>query len=604
MNVLPKKGGGFKIVINHIMWDRLIYDPHARRKDFSDARYLGEVIWMDYDEAAAEFPEGRDVLDTMISGSTTYDDKPRWMDSKRRRVKIVRLYYRDQGSIHYATFTRGGYLKDPKECPFKNEEGEHEWPYEFASLFVDGDGGRYGAVKQLLDVQDEINKRRSKALHLMSVRQVRGERGAVEDVNNARAELAKPDGYIETTPGMEFEVLKTGDMAAAQFNLLTEAKAEIDSVSYNAAASGKDTNLQSGVALRNREMAGQTEVAPMFDVLKHLDIRVYRKVWNRIRQYWKEEMWIRVTDDPANLRWVGLNHPVPKGEIVMREAQEKGLPPEQLQMLQQQIAADPSMQEMVTENNVAELDVDIVMADAPDTVTQEIEDFQAMAEMVKSGFPLPPKAVIIASPLSNKDQILKMMDEQPQIPPELQKKMEAMAEQAQKMQEALQAKDQELLAAKQDQQGEMAKLAAKREEAQAQIAVKKMLQDADIALQREKAQAEIQIEREKAAAQIELEMMRIAASSDGDIDKAISQVQRIADQFLAKIEGMKEADKAKAEAKAEGEEHKAEQDHTAAMQQMQQQFLDAVRQITEALTAKKNINATMPDGRQIQATVG
>ena len=526
INVLPKNGS-FKIVINQIMWDRLIYDPHSRRKDFSDARYLGEVIWMDYDEALAEFPAGRDVLDTMISGSTTYDDKPRWMDGKRRRVKIVRLYYRDKGSIYYATFTRGGYLKDPKECPFKNEEGEHEWPYEFASLFVDGDGGRYGAEKQLLDVQDEINKRRSKALHLMSVRQVRGERGAVDDVNKARQELAKPDGYIETTPGMEFEVLKTGDMAQAQFNLLTEAKQEIDAVSYNAAVAGKDANVQSGVALRAREMAGQTEVAPMFDVLKHLDIRVYRKVWNRIRQYWKEEMWIRVTDDPANLRWVGLNKPTTKGEIVLREAREKGLPQEQLQMLAQHISQDPSMQEMVTENNVAELDVDIVMADAPDTVTQEVEDFQAMAEMVKSGFPLPPKAVILASPLSNKDQILKMMDEQPQIPPELQKKMEQMAEQIEKVQEALQQKEQENQALKADQQVEAAKVRLQADANRAEMQLKADMQAQENELARQKAEGEFAVKKWIAEQEMILEERKLA-HTEAIAERELALKERVA----------------------------------------------------------------------------
>src|SRR3990167_3235777 len=47
------EGEDIRITINHIMWDRIIYDPHSRRKDFSDARYLGQVVWMDYDEAVA-----------------------------------------------------------------------------------------------------------------------------------------------------------------------------------------------------------------------------------------------------------------------------------------------------------------------------------------------------------------------------------------------------------------------------------------------------------------------------------------------------------------------------------------------------------------------
>ena len=91
--VVKDKKDGFRITINHIMWDRIIYDPHSRQKDFSDARYLGQVVWLDYEIALDRFPEGKDVLESMLHGSSTYDDKPRWMDTQRKRVKIVELYY-------------------------------------------------------------------------------------------------------------------------------------------------------------------------------------------------------------------------------------------------------------------------------------------------------------------------------------------------------------------------------------------------------------------------------------------------------------------------------------------------------------------------------
>jgi len=506
VNVKPK-GDGFKITIKHIMWDRLIYDPHSRRKDFSDARYLGQVVWMDYDEAANLYPEAKDVLEDMQAGSDTYEDKPKWMDNTRRRVKIVELYYKkDDGKWCYTCFTRGGYLKAPKVSPFINEEGDTEHAYEFASLFVDRDGGRYGSEKQLLDIQDEINKRRSKALHLMSVRQVRWERGAVEDINKARDELAKPDGVVETTPGMEFEILKTGDMAAAQFNLLAEAKMEIDSIGANAATTGKDKTVQSGVALRQREMTGQTELAPMFDILKNLDLRIYRKVWNRVKQYWKAEMWLRVTDDENNLKFVGLNKPMTQGETLLRQAQASGAPPEALQQLQAEIAQNPAMQKIVsTENDIVNLDVDIVMDDAPDTVTQEVEDFQAMAEMVKSGFPIPPEAVIMSSPLSNKDKILKMMKEQPQLPPQIQEQMKKMQEDFQKLQE----ENQQLKA---NTQVEAAKLQADTQKEVQKHQLQRETKQMELALERESAAAEIQLAREKAGAEIELK--RAIAEAD------------------------------------------------------------------------------------------
>jgi hypothetical protein len=613
----------FKITIKHIMWDRIIYDPHSRRKNFSDARYLGQVIWMDYDEALALYPNGRDVLESMQSGSQTYDDKPRWMDNTRRRVKIVELdYKKDSGVWCYACFTRGGFLKAPKETPFKNEEGDTETRFEFASLFVDRNGGRYGAEKQLLDVQDEINKRRSKALHLMSVRQVRWERGAVEDINKARDELAKPDGVLETTPGMEFEILKTGDMAQAQFNLLTEAKLEIDSVGANAATMGKDKTIQSGVALRQREMTGQTELAPMFDVLKDLDIRIYRKVWNRVKQYWKSEMWLRVTDDENNLKFVGLNKPMTRGEQMMEQAQQQGLPPEQLQMLAQQIAQNPLSREKVsTKNDIVNLDVDLIMDDAPDTVTQEVEDFQAMAEMVKSGFPIPPEAVIMASPLSNKDQILKMMKEQPQIPPQVQDQIKKMQEQFQQLQQENQQlkSNAQVEAAKiqADQQSSAAKLQIQHESKQMELALNAQVQGAEINHTREKASLDLQFQREKA--QQEADLMVWKAKLDAETKVLVAQIaaKQAADQALLEAETAADVNFTKDEGgtKASPKPKIADvlsqlgqgmtqqaQAHQQAMETMHKAHQEGLKQIMEHISKPKTITAKSSSGHTITAT--
>jgi len=510
--VVKFKGDEPRITINHIMWDRIIYDPHSRKKDFSDARYLGVVVWMDHDQALEMYPDAKDILEDLIHGTQTYDDKPNW--TNRDRVKIVELYYKDKGEVYYACFTRGGFVKDPKVSPYKNEEGETEWPYEFGSLFVGREGDRYGAVKQLLDIQDEINKRRSKALHLMSVRQTFGTKGSVEDINKARQELAKPDGHLEVgfgEFGKDFGVLPTGDMQQAQFNLLAESKAEIDQVGANAAVQGKDKTVQSGVALQRRQQAGQTEIGPMFDVLKYWQYRVFRKVWNRVRQYWKAEKWIRVTDDETNLRWVGLNKPMTKGQQLLEQAQ--GANPQQLQQLQMQIQQDPLMKEVIsTENDIAELDVDIVLQEVPDVLTAQIEDFQVLGEMIKSGFPMPPKAVILASPLSNKEKILKMMDEQPQLPPELKQQMETMQEQMQKL-------SQENTALKADTQLDQQKLQAKQMEAQADLELRRQIQAAELQMLREKTEAEIALKRAVAEADFEIEQRKLQMNEDCEMRK-------------------------------------------------------------------------------------
>lgn len=509
--IVERKKQSVEIKINHIMWDRMIYDAYSRRKDYSDARWLGQVVWLDRDVAEAKYPNAKGIFDTMLNGSSTYDDKPKWVDGKRKRVKVVEIYWKQDGDVMRAVIAHGGFVENAAKSPYLNEDGETEWPYEFASLFIDSDGGRYGAEKQLLDIQDEINKRSSKALHLMSVRQTMSERGAVDDINKARNELAKPDGMIEVNPGMKFEILNTGDMAQAQFNLLAEAKAEIDNVGFNAAASGKEDRSMSGVALRTRAATGQTELNPMFDQLKHLDIRVYRKIWNRIRQYWDSEMWIRVTDDANNLKFVGLNKPVTVGEQMMKQAEEQGASPEALQQLAMQIQQNPAMQQQAeVENEVASLDVDIIITDAPDSMTTQMEDFASLSEMVKSGFPMPPLAVIKASPISNKDEIIKMMEDSgAAMSPQHRQQMEQMQQQMQMMQEEAAKLAEENKQLKSGVMESQAKLQLSAQESQAKLEQSAQEANQKLMVQREAANNELQLKTEISAAELQLEKQKV-----------------------------------------------------------------------------------------------
>jgi hypothetical protein len=402
----PGGDGAARVRVHPIAWDRAFFDPHARRRDMEDARYRGQVIWMDLDEARAKYPERHEAIEAAFSqgdanDGDTYGDRPaRWADRRRRRVRIVEVWYREGRRVMQAVFCRGGLLKGPLSSPYTDDEGRPEDPYVFCSAFVTREGERYGAVRQLVGIQDEINKRRSKALHLLSVRQVRAEKGAVEDMAQAKRELARPDGWIETVPGFDFELLPTGDMAAAQFQLLSEAKGEIDAVGANAALTGKGFSDASGRAIQARQQGGQLELGPLFDTLRAWQARVARKAWGRIRQFWTAPRWVRITDDPHAPAWVGLNRPVTLADELTREL--GAVPPE--------LSGDPRLGAIVrVENDLAVLDVDIVVGEAPDTVVLRQEQFAVLADLARSGVPIPPEALIEASGLPDKDRLLALL---------------------------------------------------------------------------------------------------------------------------------------------------------------------------------------------------
>jgi hypothetical protein len=415
---LKQGRNGIDIIIKHVHWDRLFYDPHSRERDFSDARYVGTVTWIDEALLKAQFPNKKNVIDsTGLSNKSlgeTYDDKPRrwWTTERRDRMKVIAIFYRDPGKgWMHAIFTDGGFLKDPEPIPYQDEDGANWCPLIMQSAYVDRDNMRYGEVRELIGLQDEINKRRSKALHLMTMRQVVLEEGAVRDVNAARKQLSRADGVIEVAPGLRFEILPTGDMAQGQFELLAEAKNEIDLSGANAALMGKDQLGLSGKAIQAQQQGGATELQPLMDALRDWHLTVLRRCWQLVRQYWTEERWVRVTDDENNLRFVGLNRPVTAGEMLQQRFQQ--LPPEEQQARAQELQMamqDPRAQEVVqTENDVAELDVDIYIEEQPDIISLQSEQFEQLAQMAGAGVPIPPDVLIEASSLRNKKQLLDMM---------------------------------------------------------------------------------------------------------------------------------------------------------------------------------------------------
>jgi hypothetical protein len=411
--VEPKGEGEFDIVLHQVHWDRMVWDPYSRERDFSDAKFLGAMAWMDEADLLAQWPDAEDVVEwtyTSNGSTSAWDDRPRdniWADPKRRRVRVVQLYWRVGEEWRCGTFTRGGWLEEPQVSVYLDDEGKPDCPLIFASAYVNRENWRYGVVRNLIDPQDEINLRHRKAVHLLSVRQVTAEQGAVADVDKARQELAKPDGYIEVAPGMRFDISPTQDLSAGQASLLQEAKSMFQNMGPNAALMGKQGNSASGRAIALSQQGGAMEIGAILDVHRHWRRRVYRAIWSRIKQYWTAEKWVRVSDDERNMRWVGINQPVTLEQKLME------MPPEEAQGIAQQMGlmqGDPRLAQVVEiKNDVGQLDVDIIVEEGQDVATLQIENFETLANLAKAGMPIPPDVLIEASSLRNKDKILEKM---------------------------------------------------------------------------------------------------------------------------------------------------------------------------------------------------
>jgi hypothetical protein len=489
------------IKLTTIAWDEVFFDPHSKRHDFSDAKYIGIVKWWDCDDVLSDPVYGKkaDIVTlskTAPQGLTdvidTFEDKPYWFDSDRNRIRIIEVYWKENNEYYVAHYCSGGYLVDPMPTGDVDDAGNPFCRVLLVSAFMARyhDLMRYGIVRNLISPQEEINKRRSKALHQTTMRQVAYERDSVPNIQEARIQLSKPDGAIEVNPGAltqgKFQVLPNNDQTQGHLALMTEAKGEIDQIGPDAAMIAADQRVMSGRMFLARQSAGNKELGRVFDNLRDWQIRVFKTIWFFIRKNWTYEKWLRIRDSEERdgYRFVAINrrmtraerakeliekHNVPlesalrqlglqdfdaaallqrsqqlAGQVVQQEAaalQQQGqqVPPQLLQKRQEELfqnilAQDPIMQEEYIENQIAGIECDIRIDAVPDTTIIQHEQFEHLMKLAQGGAPIPPDMIIEASDIRNKKQILdKMREPNPQAQQQAQIQAQMLQIQMQKM---------------------------------------------------------------------------------------------------------------------------------------------------------------------------
>lgn len=375
--------------IHDVIGDEYFYDPRSISYWFKDARFEGIAKWMDLDAAVDMFPDKRELLEGMFecdSDLTTNPDREiKWLISSARRIRMVEHWYRYKGMWRWAFYV-ANVLLDQGVSPFYDEKGNTASSFEMASAAVDQDGDRYSFIRNFKGPQDALNQGKSKTLALANSRRVIAEKGAVDDVEIARREIARHDGYIERNPNKDFKVDDTSK-DIVQFTAFTDdAKNELDGFANANIASIAGVAQLSGKALEILREPGMAELGPF--VLSHRawKLNVYRKIWNTVQRHWKAERWLRVNDNQKLAQFIQLNGV---------DLDQWGRP--------------------VIINAVGQLDVNIVLDEGPDLISMLQELSDKLSKYPPGTFP--PQVLIEMDPSlprSEKDRLLQMMAPKPE----------------------------------------------------------------------------------------------------------------------------------------------------------------------------------------------
>lgn len=356
-------------------WRNMLWDSASTEYDIEDARYVIRNKWVDLDVSIAFFPDRAAMLERSASSSDRYgadlangdevmdfaEDERETLSrgvsehsANRQRVRMIEVWFKrpervqriidgqrageifDQNNPQHAEAAQAGLVADRMmmrmyvaimttsglcyvgPSPYRH----NRFPFTPVWGYRRGrDGLPYGVIRSLRDIQDDINKRASKAQFILSTNKVIMEEGAVKDVGEMMEEMARPDGVIVVQANKRFETDVDRELAASHMQLMSQGISMIQSVSgVTDELMGRTTNAKSGVAIQARQEQGSMSTSKLFDNLRFAVQCQGEKQLSLVEQYFTDQKQFRITNQRMSAEFIDINDGLPENDITRSKA--------------------------------------------------------------------------------------------------------------------------------------------------------------------------------------------------------------------------------------------------------------------------------------------
>ncbi len=365
------------LFVSYEDWRNVWRDSHGKKLDLSDSRYLFRSKIVDYDVSVAMFPERWDVLKLSMNTTNSlylideqgidpevdsldgiYGFTPYNYFNQRDRVRLVSCEYKiptkikvlrgdDLGTLNGTMYDEknegmrylvdGGYasLYDAVRMVFWKmifcgnyvlQNSPRQYNHQRFSLvpiwgyIKKRDNKPYGVVRNLRSPQDDLNKRRSKALFILCTKQAIVEEGAVDDLDEFIEEKDRPDGVMVVNKKEGVELHNDTALADEHIKVMEQDRGYIEQVGgVTDESRGMQTNAVSGEAIKARQSGSHVTNAELFDNYR-LAFQLSGEIQNSlIEQYMTDEKTFRVTGESTKPEFETINSG-PENDITQEQA--------------------------------------------------------------------------------------------------------------------------------------------------------------------------------------------------------------------------------------------------------------------------------------------
>jgi len=447
--------------IQWIPWRDVYCDPDSQLFDKSDATYIMRFAWMTQWELRERYPEKSDEIregfgrlftgEAGVTGLTEGDPRDpyrvmdmarHFIDKKNERIRVVECWYRAetrrkfiadrvQGKaepfegdeelfnsfrdtigkvdperaagltlenrkvteIRFAIIAGGvNLMLDEGETPYKTEPLDRMLP-GIPFIYERTDGVDEGLVRQLKDPQRETNKRRSKHMHLLNHLPPGiwiADEGAA-DPKALKKAMDTPNEIVWRRSGKSIERIEPTNPGEIFIHVDTQIKRDFFEIGINPDLMGLEGGGESGRAIMLKIGQGQLQLA---EPMANLE-------WSyRILGIWLMGL-IQITyNDPKVLQVMG-----PEGVEVLLEINQRDRGGDVQNFFTDLRNGD----EPESFQDFRNIKYDVVVTTSSFAPTTRAMQFAMMVELAQAGYPIPVQAILEASDLPNKHDLIRQM---------------------------------------------------------------------------------------------------------------------------------------------------------------------------------------------------
>lgn len=452
-------------------------DPESVKEDLSDAEFCGTYSWESPDELALIYEEKADQIKLLThkldaAEVDTVGGEPVWYSKQLKKVRVVQYWYKERSYRNvYQMNGQPDTMEETEElasmeklkvadpltgqplvkkhripsCDYKFmvfcddvlfEENPSPYKHkryplvqEFAYYTGEKDENDStlepaGLIRDLKDIQREVNKHRSQRMHIVNTQA----NGIWLIYGTSTPEFDEQLKRFGTTPGARIVVPPSvTKVERVMPDGVSTANVEMERVSgedfYTISGINPETMANkdapasmSGVAIDRRQKASFTQVSDLADEANYSERLILDLLWGDkgrpglIPQYFTEEMVMRIVGDDGENKFVQLAQNQP--QAVNREPMidpMTGQPQidEQGQLVQRVLY------------DLSKFEFDIVVEPSQRTPTLMAANLEQLITAKQAGIAVPPEMLLEFMQIGNKQELKKKMQEQAENAPKM-----------------------------------------------------------------------------------------------------------------------------------------------------------------------------------------